>query len=91
MDSSPLVLITYLQYYDSEYPCVYKVLDPVADGVDGVHPTVHGVTGVVLVWGHQYPPVGHRQLQIWQRSTWPKTSCHPHHVIHWLAGVLNSP
>ena len=67
----------YLDYDHGKDPGVDKVLDPVADGVNGVHPAVHGGAGVVLVGGDQHPSVGYRQLKVRQRNTRPKTSCQP--------------
>ena len=87
----PPIKLAYLDYNHCKDPGVDKVLHPIADGVYGVQPAVHGVAGVALVGGHQHPPVGYRQLKVRQGSTRPQTSCQPHHVIHRLPGVLDSP
>ena len=68
----------YLNYDHGKNPGVDKVLDPVSDGVDGVHPAVLGVAGVVLVGGDHHSLVRCRQLKVRQWSTRPKTSCQPH-------------
>ena len=63
MEQHVLMGSLYLDYDDGKDPCVDKVLDPVADGVNGEHPTVHGVAGVVLVGGDHHPLVRNRQLK----------------------------
>ena len=68
----------YLDYDHGKDPGVDKVLDPVADGVNGVHPAVHYVAGVVLVGGDHHSLVRYSQLKVRQWSTRPKTSCQPH-------------
>ena len=83
--------IFHLDYDHGEDPGVDEVLDPVADGVYGVHPAVGGVTGVVLVGGDQHPPVRYRKLKVRQGSARAKTSSQPHHVVHRLPGVLDAP
>ena len=86
-----LILPLLLDNDHGEHPGVDQVLDPVADGVNGVETTVLGGTCVGGVLGQDHSSPRHGELEVGEWSSGSQTSSQTHQIINWLASVFDAP